>query len=425
MNNIFIPKKIRVGYQDREDTYTGKLAYVIYYDEKDKIKKEASFKGWVQGDVDEKENEPMTGYILNKGVQRYGHFNSSSAKLRIYDPRGFEFEISMSNFIEITKYSNILKQEIEQECVLGWEAGELVLIPTNSELYKQAQEYSNSLFKLKIEKINLEVGKSYKTKTKNNLLYLGKFTVNHIKTTYEGYGYPRSELRNFENDVKKQDVFFNLDCRMFDFSNKSTIIGIDNDIEHNETNDLLQYFHHFNGLNKVTNFSIVPVTDPKFEKQKNTLIESYKKNKDEKEIYNYYKEDKCGKYIFLKGTNRKIDIDYYNNINISQYEYDSSSVKSYAIVDSDIQLKWNKNFYNSYGGTKKNNSYVEIDRDKFILDLLNNIELKTFSSGNIFNGVQVIYDKYYYVRDEMFEKPVPKLPYSIDNMLKIDGLMKA
>lgn len=32
--SIYIPKKIKVGYQNRSDTYTKKLAYVIYYDEK-------------------------------------------------------------------------------------------------------------------------------------------------------------------------------------------------------------------------------------------------------------------------------------------------------------------------------------------------------------------------------------------------------
>lgn len=32
--NIFIPTKINVGFQERKDTYTGKLAYVIYFDEK-------------------------------------------------------------------------------------------------------------------------------------------------------------------------------------------------------------------------------------------------------------------------------------------------------------------------------------------------------------------------------------------------------
>lgn len=38
-SNIFVPKKINVGFQNRDDTYTGKLAYVVYYDEKGKLRK--------------------------------------------------------------------------------------------------------------------------------------------------------------------------------------------------------------------------------------------------------------------------------------------------------------------------------------------------------------------------------------------------
>ena len=37
-SNIFIPKTINVGYRNRDDTYTGKLAYVIYYAEKCKLR---------------------------------------------------------------------------------------------------------------------------------------------------------------------------------------------------------------------------------------------------------------------------------------------------------------------------------------------------------------------------------------------------
>lgn len=43
---IFIPKKINVGFQKRDDTYTGKLAYIIYYDETGKLRKETSWNGW-------------------------------------------------------------------------------------------------------------------------------------------------------------------------------------------------------------------------------------------------------------------------------------------------------------------------------------------------------------------------------------------
>jgi hypothetical protein len=37
---IFIAPKIRVGFQNRTDCFTGKLAYIIYYDTKGKIRKE-------------------------------------------------------------------------------------------------------------------------------------------------------------------------------------------------------------------------------------------------------------------------------------------------------------------------------------------------------------------------------------------------
>lgn len=39
-SNIFVPKRINVGFQERSSTYTGKLAYVIYYDEKGTLRKE-------------------------------------------------------------------------------------------------------------------------------------------------------------------------------------------------------------------------------------------------------------------------------------------------------------------------------------------------------------------------------------------------
>ena len=39
-STLFLPKKIKVGYQKRDSTYTGKLAYVIYYDQKGKLKED-------------------------------------------------------------------------------------------------------------------------------------------------------------------------------------------------------------------------------------------------------------------------------------------------------------------------------------------------------------------------------------------------
>ena len=64
-SSIFVPKTINVGYQNRSGTYTGKLAYVIYYDEKGKLRKEISWNGWRDDKIpnDEFDNVPTEGFI--------------------------------------------------------------------------------------------------------------------------------------------------------------------------------------------------------------------------------------------------------------------------------------------------------------------------------------------------------------------------
>lgn len=44
---IFIPKKVKVGYRSRNDTFTGKLAYVNYLNDKNKWALEKSWQGWI------------------------------------------------------------------------------------------------------------------------------------------------------------------------------------------------------------------------------------------------------------------------------------------------------------------------------------------------------------------------------------------
>lgn len=56
MNSIiFIPEQLMVGFQNRKDTFTGKLAYVIYYDEKGKLRKEHSWQNWRDRNIDPQE----------------------------------------------------------------------------------------------------------------------------------------------------------------------------------------------------------------------------------------------------------------------------------------------------------------------------------------------------------------------------------
>ena len=114
MSTIYVPKKINVGYQNRNDTYTGKLAYVIYYDEKGKLRKETSWNSWRDEKIpnNEFENVPTEGFVLNKhagGVENSWGWNARKSYCRVYDPRGFEFEITIENLLYILENCSSIK----------------------------------------------------------------------------------------------------------------------------------------------------------------------------------------------------------------------------------------------------------------------------------------------------------------------------
>ena len=77
---LFIPSKIKVGFQKRDGTYTGKLAYVIYYDLTGKLRKETSWESWRDKKITPVEftNEPTEGFVLNKGVGGQRHSSDSA-----------------------------------------------------------------------------------------------------------------------------------------------------------------------------------------------------------------------------------------------------------------------------------------------------------------------------------------------------------
>lgn len=179
-SNIFIPKTINVGYQNRSDTYTKKLAYVIYYDEKGKLRKEASWQSWRDDKIDPQEfsNEPTSGFVLNKKVGDYDSgWNHRHAYVRIYDPRNFEFEITIENLLYILENTSAIKGKgLEGDFVYGWDGKDLVLIPTESPDYKSINEYNNILHNNKTVKAkDLIIGATYLTKDNHEMIYMGKY----------------------------------------------------------------------------------------------------------------------------------------------------------------------------------------------------------------------------------------------------------
>ena len=197
---VKIPNKLRVGFQKREGTFTGQLSYVIYYDERGKICKEKSWKGWIDEKIPVKDdvgNEPQDGFMINKGIQRFnwGHFGSNRSMIRIYDPRGWEFEITPQNLTYILMHTDCCKRQIQGELVYAFDRGDLLLLPTASEEYQEAKDFT-ALQTKKVSARDLVEGATYKNKKNEVVVYLGR----HDFIESKGY-------RDGLKDPKKYHIF--------------------------------------------------------------------------------------------------------------------------------------------------------------------------------------------------------------------------
>lgn len=180
--NIFIPKKINVGFQNRDDTYTGKLAYVIYYDEKGKLRKEKSWNSWRDQNIpnEEFDNVPISGFVLNKragGVEESYGWNTRKTYCRVYDPRNFEFEITIENLLYILENANSIKGKgLEGDFVYGWSGKDLVLLPVEAPDYKEIVKYNNIVENNEsIKSKDLIIGATYLDKENKEYVYMGKY----------------------------------------------------------------------------------------------------------------------------------------------------------------------------------------------------------------------------------------------------------
>lgn len=173
-----IPNKIKIGFQERGGTYTGKLAYITYIDKKNQIAKEKSWENWRNKKIQplDFDNEPIEGFVLNKKVGGYSSgWNHRQTYCRVYDPRDFEFEISIENLLYILQECTSTKGKgLEGKFVYAWHGKNLVLLPFNSVDYQASKNLIDSTEKITLK--NLKIGASYKSKKSDNIVYLGKLT---------------------------------------------------------------------------------------------------------------------------------------------------------------------------------------------------------------------------------------------------------
>lgn len=266
-SQLFIPKKCKVGFNLRQDTYTGKLGYIIMHDGK-VWRKENSWEGWREKEATEEvkakylenyelqyhkrnpehypaissfeelpryckgkiaegvapiefDNTPTEGFVLNRkaGGENWG-WNPRQTYCRVYDPRGFEFEITIQNLLFILQETNSIKGKgLEGQFVYSWDKKDLVLLPVGCQEYKSSSGFT-SLQDKKIELKTLIEGAVYKTKKEESVIYLGKFDWWEWKskttnTSAKGlFSHSFSETTTIR-DNKKKLIFFNLKDNTF------------------------------------------------------------------------------------------------------------------------------------------------------------------------------------------------------------------
>lgn len=177
MNKLYVPQKLKVGFNSRGDCYTGKLGFVIFHDGKE-YRQELAWKNWIDETIDSinLDNNPMSGFVLNKTVGGYatdfGGYRDSY--LRVYDPRGFEFEISIYNLLYIINNNGLSKGgELIGEYIFAWadNGGSIVLLPVDSEDYKSCLKHTQYIAK-KVSKRTMKSRNLYTDKNGDQYVYL-------------------------------------------------------------------------------------------------------------------------------------------------------------------------------------------------------------------------------------------------------------
>lgn len=261
--NLKYPKELVVGFQDRKETMVNMLAYITYK-EKGKLRKEKSFEGWRSKEIPlmEMKNVPKSGFLISKTVRRdVYHFGTGRSMMRIYDPDGFDFEITIDNLEYILQNCNVNKGEIEGEFIYTWNGKELLLIPVDSQLYRDTIQFNKDLNE-KIKTSDLKLAAVYKDKKSDTTYtYLGRHDFYRLLMDKElleikekmnkTYGQSGRFYRTnyiyrddfiFSEDVinepKKQHVFFNNEMNKFEVNVTSKLAYLINDEDENYPNIL-------------------------------------------------------------------------------------------------------------------------------------------------------------------------------------------
>ena len=213
-----IPSKLNVGFNKRDDTYSGLLSFITYPLSDGTNKHKKAWDNWIDKKikVQEIDNSPTEGFVINKregGGGRWS-YNEREAKIRVWDPRGFEFEITIENMLDIiATHGSYPGKGLDGKFVYAWDKLRLHLVPVKSETYKNSMEFTD-LSKMSITKDELVIGGTYITKKQETAVYMGYLTW------YETW-YSSTEVKVVPSHVfyigNKKNPSYDYDMKRSDF----------------------------------------------------------------------------------------------------------------------------------------------------------------------------------------------------------------
>lgn len=217
--------------------------------------------------TDTYKNIPMTGFTIDRNTYSHADYRSVVDGVIIKDPRGFEFKISIRNFLHLTRHHVIDCGEIKAECILTWSvSGYLTLLSIDSDSYKSAVEYTAKQHAV-FDPENLEIGKSYNIKKSTDVfVYLGKHKFN---SKPDAYYVPF----NLKPSKQLRPVFYNQDTDEFVTFMLSKNLSGEVDSEVQDITELLKRFKNTREGRTFKEFEFADVTEDDLTYNERGLLE--------------------------------------------------------------------------------------------------------------------------------------------------------
>lgn len=129
-------------------------------------------------EVREFDNEPIEGFVLNKTAGGGRGWDGRQTVCRVYDPRGFEIEITVPNLLYIlTHATSNFGKGLEGKFVYGWDKAKIALFPEESPNIAEMKKYT-ALSKVKSIKVkDLVPGFTYKKRDLTTVTFICKMAI--------------------------------------------------------------------------------------------------------------------------------------------------------------------------------------------------------------------------------------------------------